>query len=249
MANKVMQIQQWVAEVKNLEMMEDDSTPNMSSNNTRSAAAAAAATAAASTAAIAAGEARYAIMKELLSRKEELEAPLEDDDDADEEQVASGSGKKKGGGKAGKGGGAGDEGVDKSFCCPGMESVYEEAVEMLSVLENEAEAVEMMVDTWFDDHVVSLRMGREKMRPAGFISLSSSIFILFYFIFFFVLFILTVFSTTFPSMRIFFLFPFLPFPCVTLQADPLISSSLEVLLSIHFLCSLPRKVLELIIMI
>ncbi|CAN0038149.1 unnamed protein product, partial [Sphacelaria rigidula] len=95
MANKVMQIQQWVAEVKNLEMMEDDSTPNMSSNNTRSAAAAAAATAAASTAAIAAGEARYAIMKELLSRKEELEAPLEDDDDADEEQVASGSGKKK----------------------------------------------------------------------------------------------------------------------------------------------------------
>ncbi|CAN0183734.1 unnamed protein product, partial [Scytosiphon promiscuus] len=93
LANKVMQIQQWAKEVKVL------ATTDITATATADDAAAAAANA----------QARYASLKELLARREELEAPLEEEENDDAEPAGKGVAKGNSG-KGGKGVGRGSGG-------------------------------------------------------------------------------------------------------------------------------------------
>lgn len=114
----------------------------------------------------AAVEGRYATLKELLARREELETPLEEEDAEEEEQANKtpsrrGGGKKgtkrgkaKGGKASGNGNGNGGWVAGENNVIAGMEGVYAEASEMLKEVDDEAEAVETSVDTWFDEHTV-----------------------------------------------------------------------------------------------
>ncbi|CAN0104081.1 unnamed protein product, partial [Ectocarpus sp. 6 AP-2014] len=148
LANKVMQIQQWVKEVKVL-----------AATNTAGAGAAATSDAAAA----AAAQARYASLKDLLARREELEAPLEEEE---EESIARGgkggrgSGGARGGARGGGGGGgggsssggsdAGDE--EDGKVVHGMGGVYAEASALLESVAEESDRAEGAVDEWFDEH-------------------------------------------------------------------------------------------------
>ncbi|CAM9354237.1 unnamed protein product, partial [Hapterophycus canaliculatus] len=91
LANKVMQIQQWAKEVKVLAAT--DTTAAATDDATAAAHA----------------QARYASLKELLARREELEAPLEEEENGDAETAGKG-GAKGNSGKGGKGGGRGGAG-------------------------------------------------------------------------------------------------------------------------------------------
>lgn len=144
-ANKVMQIQQWVAEVKALAGgTHTDIVTSLGGD------AAAAMTAASD-------DARYAAMKELIGRKAELEAPLEDSEEAEGKGRGGASEKGVGGGKKGDGKGESEaeEEDQVQIFCEGMEGVYGEAADTLAQLENDAEKAEVEVDTWFDEHRVS----------------------------------------------------------------------------------------------
>ena len=117
----------------------------------------------------AAVQGRYATLKELLARREELEAPLEDEESEEEEMPTSahGRGKKGAKGKAKKGkargnsgggdGGDGGGSADESKIIAGMEGVYAVTSATLEEVDDEAEAMETAVDTWFDEHTVSTR--------------------------------------------------------------------------------------------
>ncbi|CAN0338720.1 unnamed protein product [Pylaiella littoralis] len=151
LANKVMQIQQWVKEVKVL----------AATDTAAAAAAAATAPDTVAAAAAAAAQARYASLKELLSRREELEAPLEEEEEEDGGKGVAKSNNKKGkGGRGGGGGGgsssggsdAGDDEEEQSKVVHGMEGVYAEALGLLEAVAEESDTVEAAVDAWFDEH-------------------------------------------------------------------------------------------------
>lgn len=157
LANKVMNIQQWMKEVKVLASVTRFDATDMSSASPTERAEEQAAV-----------EGRYATLKELLARREELETPLEEEDAEEEEQVNKapsrrGGGKKgtkrgktKGGKAGGNGNGNGNGGraAGENNVIAGMEGVYAEASEILKEVDDEAEAVETAVDTWFDEHTV-----------------------------------------------------------------------------------------------
>lgn len=136
-----MQIQQWVAEVRALAEIYSPGATTMVAANTAS-------------------EGRYAIMKELISRKEELEAPLEEGEKAVGSPVRNKSG---GNSRGGRGAGAADGSADGigggggggKKIIQGMEDIYGDAATLLEELEEEADAVEVEIDTWFDEHLVS----------------------------------------------------------------------------------------------
>ncbi|CAN0267119.1 unnamed protein product, partial [Ectocarpus fasciculatus] len=157
LANKVMQIQQWVKEVKVL-----------ASTNTATAAAAAAAAPSDAAAAAAAAQARYASLKELLARREELEAPLEEEEEEESNAKGGKGGRGSGGGRGGarggaRGGGGGGGGGSSSGgsdagdeedvkVVHGMGGVYAEASALLESVAEESDRAEGAVDEWFDEH-------------------------------------------------------------------------------------------------
>ena len=151
-----MQIQQWTKEVKILASA--NVTAAFASPSVEEGGDAAASARKAS------AQARYTTLKELLARREELEAPLEDEEEEDAKGAgAKGSkGKSKGsasrGGGGGSGGGGGGSGGDgeENKVIHGMETIYEAASVELEAVEEESDAVEIAVDTWFDDHTVSV---------------------------------------------------------------------------------------------
>lgn len=118
------------------------------------------------------GEARYASLKELISRKKELEAPLEDDEERSPGSPVGAKGGGRGGRTTGTGrsssdgsAGGGVGGLHGAKICQGMEGYYEEALTLVQQLEDQAETVEDEVDTWFDHHSVS-DTGQARVKSA-----------------------------------------------------------------------------------